>query len=149
MKSISLRPTVPGRAAQREARTRRNGESIAQRSQRSQRGIERSRGFGLVGGGYLLDTVAPGENQAQWGESIAQRSQRSQRGIERSRGFGLVGGGYLLGTVRRARTRRNGESIAQRSQRGIGVGGEAAIGQRSGRSPPDMSAGHPGTPFPL
>ena len=53
------------------------GESIAQRSQRSQRGILEGDGAS----GLLVDVIAFGRETHAIGESIAQRSRRSQRGI--------------------------------------------------------------------
>ena len=60
-------------ASGREPRA--NGRSIAQRSQRSQRGI------GVGAKGCSMDTRASGREPRANGRSIAQRSQRSQRGI--------------------------------------------------------------------
>jgi hypothetical protein len=84
------------------------GESIAQRSWRSQRGDWRFDGATL-----LVDSMASGREKPASGESIAQRSWRSQRGDWRWERYPRYGQHGLC-----RETTRKRESIALRSQRG-------------------------------
>jgi hypothetical protein len=96
-----------------------SGESIAQRSQRPQRG------FGVGGQNSIGGSVGVwARNQVQQ-KSIAQRSQRGDWG-----GWPKF---YRRQPGRRARNQVQGESIALRSWREIGLGGQRFYQQQRGR----------------